>query len=90
MIVLSKNHGMTMTLVEFYDLIVGQEAAEDFTEENIDHIKKLSKCVLLYIRKKLPSMGGIDINNEKSIQAMQLSEYLDIVDSRWKQGYNDC
>ena len=87
---MSQNHGMTMTLVELYDIIVGQEAVEDFTEENNEHIKKLSKCVLLYIRKKLPSMGGIDINNEKSIQAMQLSEYLDIVDSRWKQGCNDC
>ena len=78
-----------MTLLEFYDIIVGQERSEDFTEENVDHIKKLSQCVLGWFRKKLPSMAVLDINDEKSIQAMQLSEYLDIVDSRWKQGYNN-
>ena len=89
-VVMSENWGMTMTLVEFYDIIIGQEA-EDFTEENVEHIKKLSKCVLGWFRKRLPSMAqALDINNEKSIQAMQLSEYLDIVDSRWKQGCNDC
>ena len=89
MIVMSGNHGMSMTLLEFYDIIVGQEA-EDFTEENVGHIKRLSKCVLGWFRKKLPSYGrSLDINNEKSVKALQLSEYLELVESRWKQGCND-
>ena len=53
-IVMSENHGMTMTLLEFYDIIVGQEPAEDFAEENVEHIKRLSKCVIGWFRKKIP------------------------------------
>ena len=32
---------------------------------------------------------NLDINDEKSVKAMQLSEYLDIVENRWKCGCNN-
>ena len=96
-----------MTLLEFYDIIVGQEVAEDFAEENVEHIKRLGKSVIGWFRKKIPGKRmiltivyylsnvcsgygrSLDINDEKSIQAMQLSEYLELVESRWKQGCKD-
>ena len=62
-IVMSQNHGMTMTLLEFYDIIVGQEAAEDFAEENVEHIKRLSKSVIGWFRKKIPGKRMISCNN---------------------------
>ena len=87
LIVRSKQHHLTMTLLEFYDIIVGYEIDEDFTEEKQEHIQRLRQKVLSKIRKWLPGFGrNLDINNEKSIKAMQLSEYLDIVDGRWKLG----
>ena len=86
-IVMSQQHHLTMTLLEFYDVIVGYEIDEDFTEESKEHIQRLRKKVLSWIQKKLPGFGRtLDISNEKSIKAMQLSEYLDIVDGRWKLG----
>jgi len=84
---MSGNHQMTMTMMELYDIIVGYEVEEDFTEENRDYIRRLSKTVLAWVQKKLPGYGGaLDINNEKSVAAIQLREYLDIIESRWRQG----
>ena len=96
---------MTMTMMELYDIIVGYEVEEDFTEENRDYIRRLSKTVLAWVQKKLPGEtlsnvqfspshswfakgygGALDINNEKSVAAIQLREYLDIIESRWRQG----
>ena len=87
MIVVSQNHHLTMTLLELYDIIVGYEIHEDFTEDKVEHIQKLSKCLLQWVHKKLPGVSrSLDISNSKSIKAMQLSEYLDIVEARWKTG----
>ena len=87
MIVLSHNHHLTMTLLELYDIIVGYEIHEDFTEDKIEHIKRLKKCVLQWVHKKIPGFSrSLDISNEKSIKAMQLNEYHDIVEARWDSG----
>ena len=85
MIVLSKNYELIMTLVELYDIIVGHEPEIDFTLDKVEHIKRVKKGVLGRVQKKLPGIGrGVDINNEQSIKAMQLAEYLDIVEGRWQ------
>merc|ERR1712203_318073 len=66
-IVMSGNHQMTMTMLELYDIIIGYEVEEDFTQDNREHIRKLSRTVLAWVQKKLPGYGGaLDINNEKS------------------------
>jgi len=84
MIVLSKNYELTMTVIELYDIIVGHEPEIDFTLDKVEHINRVKKGVLGWVQKKLPGIGrGVDINNEQSIKAMQLSEYLDIVEGRW-------
>ena len=46
MIVRSQQHHLTMTLIEFYDIIVGYEMDEDFTEEKIEQIRNLFKSKL--------------------------------------------
>ena len=85
MIVLSKNYELIMTLVELYDIIVGHEPEIDFALDKVEHIKRVKKGVLGWVQKKLPGIGrGVDINNEQSIKAMQLAEYLDIVEGRWQ------
>eukprot|EP00090_Calanus_glacialis_P005820 TRINITY_DN14529_c0_g1_i1.p1 TRINITY_DN14529_c0_g1~~TRINITY_DN14529_c0_g1_i1.p1 ORF type:complete len:593 (-),score=251.90 TRINITY_DN14529_c0_g1_i1:76-1854(-) len=85
MIVLSKNYELIMTLVELYDIIVGHEPEIDFTLDKVEHINRVKKGVLGWVQKKLPGIGrGVDINNEQSIKAMQLAEYLDIVEGRWQ------
>jgi len=85
MIVLSKNYELTMTVIELYDIIVGHEPELDFTRDKVEHIKRVKKGVLGWVQKKLPGIGrGVDINNEQSIKAMQLAEYLDIVEGRWQ------
>jgi len=85
MIVLSKNYELTMTVVELYDIIIGHEPELDFTPEKVELINRVKKGVLGWIQKKLPGIGrGVDLNNEQSIKAMQLAEYLDIVEGRWQ------
>jgi len=83
-IVKSKNFEVMMTVVELYDMIVGHEPTIDFTKEKIDAIQKVQKNVLQWIQKKLPNMNRINIDDQRSIKGMQLSEYLDIVISRWQ------
>ena len=76
-----------MTILELYDIIVGYENEEDFNPDTVEHIRKLSSCVLRKIQKMLPDRSRVmDLQNEKSIQAMQVSEYLDIVEGRWRLG----
>ena len=76
---------MTATILELYDIIVGFEQDLDFTEEKIEHIDLLRKQVPGWIQKKMPGAGQcLDINNEKSIKAMMLREYVDVVENRWK------
>ena len=85
LLVKAKNYEVLMTVVEFYDIIVGHEPSIDFTEDKVEHIELLKRNVLLYISKKLPlSSCAIDLKNETSIQAMQLNETLDIVQARWE------
>jgi len=85
MIVLSKNYQLTMTVIELYDIIVGHEPELDFTPDKVEHINRVKRGVLGWVQKKLPGIGrGVDINNEQSIKAMQLAEYLDIVEGRWQ------
>jgi len=89
MIVLSKNYELTMTVIELYDIIVGHEPELDFTLDKVEHISSIKKGVLGWVQKKLPGIGrGVDINNEQSIKAMQLAEYLDIVEGRWQTCLN--
>jgi len=83
-IVKSKNFEVMMTVVELYDMVVGHEPTIDFTKEKIDAIQKIQKNVLQWIQKKLPNMSRINIDDQRSIKGMQLSEYLDIVISRWQ------
>ena len=61
-IVMSGNHQMTMTMMELYDIIVGYEVEEDFTEENREHIRRLSKTVLAWVQKKLPGETLSNVN----------------------------
>ena len=85
LIVRSGNSLMTATILELYDIIVGFEQDLDFTEEKIEHIDLLRKQVPGWIQKKMPGAGQcLDINNEKSIKAMMLREYVDVVENRWK------
>ena len=75
---------MTATILELYDIIVGYEL-EDFTKEKIEHIESLRKQVPGWIQRKMPGAGQyLDINNEKSIKAILLREYVDVVENRWK------
>ena len=60
--VVSGNHQMTMTMMELYDIIVGYEVEEDFTEENREHIRRLSKTVLAWVQKKLPGETLSNVN----------------------------
>ena len=84
-IVRSGNSMMTLTILELYDIIVGCERDLDFTEEKIEHIELLRQKVPTWIQKKMPGAGQcLDINNEKSIKAMMLREYVDVVENRWK------
>ena len=61
-IVMTGNHQMTMTMMELYDIIVGYEVEEDFTEENREHIRRLSKTVLAWVQKKLPGETLSNVN----------------------------
>ena len=84
-IVRSGNSMMTATLLELYDIIVGFERDQDFTNEKIQHIERLRKQVPGWIQRKMPGAAQcLDINNEKSIKAMMLREYVDLVENRWK------
>ena len=56
------NHQMTMTMLELYDIIVGYEVEEDFTEENREHIRRLSKTVLAWVQKKLPGETNVNFS----------------------------
>ena len=86
-LVMSGNYPMTMTLLELYDIIVGHEKVDFADDTNRAEIMKLCEKVLKWIHKKLPGYSrGLDINDEKSVQSMQLQEFLDIIESRWKLG----
>ena len=84
LIVKAKNYEVLMTVVEFYDIIIGHEPSTDFTEDKTEAIQKIAKNVLQWIEKKLPSMTNINLDDQKSIKGIQLSEYLGIVISRWQ------
>ena len=84
LIVKAKNYEVLMTVVEFYDIIIGHEPSIDFTEDKTEAIQKIAKNVLQWIEKKLPSMTNINLDDQKSIKGIQLSEYLGIVISRWQ------
>merc|ERR1719508_529489 len=84
LIVKAKNYDVIMTLVELYDIIIGHEPATDFTADKIEAIQRIQKNVLQWIQKKLPNMNRINIDDQRSIKGMQLSEYLDIVCGRWQ------
>ena len=72
---------------ELYDIIVGHEKVDFADDTNRAEIMKLCEKVLKWIHKKLPGYSrGLDINDEKSVQSMQLQEFLDIIESRWKLG----
>jgi len=83
-IVKAKNYDVIMTVVELYDIIIGHEPATDFTPDKIEAIQRIQKNVLHWIQKKLPNMNRINIDDQRSIKGMQLSEYLDIVCGRWQ------
>ena len=36
-----------MTILELYDIIVGYENEEDFNQDTVEHIRKLSRWVLI-------------------------------------------
>ena len=85
LIVRSGNSLMTATILELYDIIVGCERDVDFTKEKIEHINLLRHHVPGWIQRKMPGAGQcLDINNEKSIKAILLREYVDVVENRWK------
>jgi len=84
LIVKAKNYDVIMTVVELYDIIIGHEPATDFTADKIEAIQRIQKNVLQWIQKKLPNMNRINIDDQRSIKGMQLSEYLDIVCGRWQ------
>ena len=69
--VVSGNHQMTMTMMELYDIIVGYEVEEDFTEENREHIRRLSKTVLAWVQKKLPGETLSNVNFSISFMIYQ-------------------
>ena len=84
LLVKAKNYEVLMTVVEFYDIIVGHEPSIDFTEDKVEAIERISKNVLQWMEKKLPSMNNIRLDNPKELKGIQLSEYLSIVLSRWQ------
>jgi len=73
-----------MSVVEFYDIIIGHEPSIDFTEDKIEAIQRISKNVLQWIEKKLPGMNDFKLEDRRSIKGIQLSEYLSIVLGRWQ------
>merc|ERR1712059_136724 len=84
LIVKAKNFEVMMTVVELYDIIIGHEPATDFSKDKVESIQRIQKNVLQWIQKKLPNMNRINIDDQRSIKGMQLSEFLDIVVSRWQ------
>ena len=84
LLVKAKNYEVLMTVVEFYDIIVGHEPSIDFTEDKVEAIERISKNVLQWMEKKLPSINNIRLDNPKELKGIQLSEYLSIVLSRWQ------
>jgi len=86
-IVRSDNFMMTMTLLELYDIIIGFEHDVDFVKDKLSHIDLLREKVLGWIQRKMPGVGQyLDINSERSIKAMMLREFVDILENRWKSG----
>jgi len=83
-IVISKNYEVVMTLVELYDSIVGQEPELELNSTSSPALlEKLRKGVLDWIKRKSPGLQerGLD---EETVKKMQLSEYIDIIEDRWK------
>ena len=76
----AKNYDVIMTIVELYDIIIGHEPATDFTAD----IQRIQKNAVQWTQKKLPYKSRINIDDQRSIKGMQLSEYLDIVCGRWQ------
>ena len=75
---------VVMTLVELYDTIVGQEPELDLNSSSSPELlEKLRKGVLDWIKKKSPGLQerGMD---EETVRKMQLAEYIDIIEGRWK------
>ena len=89
-----------MTLVELYDTIVGQEPELELNSssspELLEKLRKGVSCciqlldychvllqVLDWIKRKSPGLQerGLD---EETVKKMQLSEYIDIIEDRWK------
>jgi len=73
-----------MTLVELYDSIVGQEPELELNSTSSPALlEKLRKGVLDWIKRKSPGLQerGLD---EETVKKMQLSEYIDIIEDRWK------
>ena len=73
-----------MTLVELYDTIVGQEPELELNSTSSPELlEKLRKGVLEWIKRKTPGLQerGLD---EETVKKMQLSEYIDIIEDRWK------
>jgi len=83
-IVISKNYEVVMTLVELFDSIVGQEPELELNSTSSPELlEKLRKGVLDWIKRKSPGLQerGLD---EETVKKMQLSEYIDIIEDRWK------
>ena len=75
---------VVMTLVELYDTIVGQEPELELNSTSSPELlEKLRKGVLEWIKRKTPGLQerGLD---EETVKKMQLSEYIDIIEDRWK------
>ena len=75
---------VVMTLVELYDTIVGQEPEIELNSTSSPELlEKLRKGVLEWIKRKTPGLQerGLD---EETVKKMQLSEYIDIIEDRWK------
>jgi len=82
--VISKNYEVVMTLVELYDTIVGQEPELELNSSSSPELlEKLRRGVLDWIKRKSPGLQerGLD---EETVKKMQLSEYIDIIEDRWK------
>ena len=85
LLVKAKNYEVLMTVVEFYDIIVGHEPSIDFTPDKIDAIELINKDVLLWIEKKLPNNNrGFNLDDPNTRKGFQVSDYLLIIRSRWQ------
>ena len=84
-LVRAQNHDVIMSLVQFYDTVIGHEPSIDFTPDKNEAIERINKDVLHWIEKKLPNNNRtLNLDDPNNRKGFQLSDYLLIIRSRWK------